>query len=121
MGGGSGWGGPRTIAEIGPLSPHCNPKSAYPKTLRRDGKTWGAVAGAVEPGTAVSSKPTGITDAGDNNRVRLAHDNSAMDCQICHTSWATSRFACHLPIKANQRVPQNKFEGVTDSTLTTYN
>ena len=36
---------------------------------------------------------------------RLAHDNSAMDCQICHTSWATSCFGCHLPMKANQRVP----------------
>ena len=51
----------------------------------------------------------------------LAHDNSAMDCQICHTSWATSCFGCHLPMKANQRVPQNKFEGVTDRNFTTYN
>src|SRR5438045_2780740 len=44
-----------------------------------------------------------------------------MDCQICHTSWATSCFGCHLPMKANQRVPQNKFEGVTDRNYTTYN
>jgi len=41
-----------------------------------------------------------------------------MDCQICHTSWATSCFGCHLPMKANQRVPQNKFEGVTRSKIT---
>ena len=44
-----------------------------------------------------------------------------MDCQICHTSWATSCFGCHLPMKANQRVPQNKNEGVTDRNFTTYN
>ena len=44
-----------------------------------------------------------------------------MDCQICHTSWATSCFGCHLPMKANQRVPLNKFEGVTDRNFTTYN
>src|SRR5438309_2452055 len=108
------WEVPQTIDTIDPLSPHYNPKSAYAKTLRRDGKTWGAVAGVVDPGAAVS-------DRGYNKRLRLAHDNSAMDCQICHTSWATSCFGCHLPMRANQRVPQNKFEGVTDRNFTTYN
>ena len=108
------WEVPQTIDTIDPLSPHYNPKSAYAKTLRRNGKTWGAVAGVVDPGAAVS-------DRGYNKRLRLAHDNSAMDCQICHTSWATSCFGCHLPMRANQRVPQNKFEGVTDRNFTTYN
>nr|MDQ6912875.1 hypothetical protein [Verrucomicrobiota bacterium] len=86
------------IDTIDPLSPHYNTKSAYAKTLQRDGKSWGA----------------GLTN-------QLAHNNSAMDCQICHSSWATSCFGCHLPMKANQRVPQNKFEGVTDRNFTTYN
>jgi hypothetical protein len=99
------WEVPQTIDTIDPLSSHYNPKSAYAKTLLRDGKTWGGGIPA-EPG---------------ERRVRLAHDNSAMDCQICHTSWATSCFGCHLPMKANQRVPQNKFEGVTDRNYTTYN
>ena len=36
------WEIPQTIDTIDPLSPHYNPKSAYAKTLRRDGKTWGA-------------------------------------------------------------------------------
>jgi hypothetical protein len=99
------WEVPQTIDTIDPLSSHYNPKSAYAKTLLRDGKTWGGGVPA-EPG---------------ERRVKLAHDNSAMDCQICHTSWATSCFGCHLPMKANQRVPQNKFEGVTDRNYTTYN
>ena len=98
------WEVPQTIDTIDPLSSHYNPKSAYAKTLMRDGKTWGGVP--AEPA---------------ERRVKLAHDNSAMDCQICHTSWATSCFGCHLPMKANQRVAQNKFEGVTDRNYTTYN
>jgi hypothetical protein len=111
------WEIPQTIDTIDPLSSHYNPKSAYAKTLRRDGTTWGgAVAGIADPG--------GTTTADNKdayNRIHLAHENSAMDCQICHTSWATSCFGCHLPMKANQRVPQNKFEGVTDRNYTTYN
>jgi hypothetical protein len=99
------WEVPQTIDTIDPLSPHYNPKSAYAKTLMRDGNTWGG---------GVPAEPA-------ERRMRLAHDNSAMDCQICHTSWATSCFGCHLPMKANQRVPQNKFEGVTDRNYTTYN
>jgi len=101
------WEVPQTMDTVDPLSSHYNPKSAYAKTLHRDGKTWG---GAV----------TGIADSG-SSRMTLAHDNSAMDCQICHTSWATSCFGCHLPMKANQRVPQNKFEGAMDRNYTTYN
>jgi hypothetical protein len=112
------WEIPQTIDTIDPLSSHYNPKSAYAKTLRRDGTTWGgSVAGIADRGR------TSTADNKDStyNRIHLAHDNSAMDCQICHTSWATSCFGCHLPMKANQRVPQNKFEGVTDRNYTTYN
>ncbi len=98
------WEIPQTIDTIDPLSSHYNVKSAYAKTLVRDGVDWGLV-----PST-------------DKDRCRrLAHDNSKMDCQICHSSWATSCFGCHLPMKANQRVAQNKFEGVTDRNFTTYN
>jgi hypothetical protein len=99
------WEIPQTIDTIDPLSPHYNPKSAYAKTLQRNGDKWGGIL----PGTP------------EERRAKLAHDNSAMDCQICHSSWATSCFGCHLPMKANQRVPQNKFEGVTDRNYTTYN
>ena len=98
------WEIPQTIDTIDPASSHYNAKSAYAKTLQRDGTTWGAIP----------------ANAKERCR-RLAHDNGAMDCQICHTSWATSCFGCHLPMKANQRVALNKFEGVTDRNFTTYN
>ena len=43
------WEIPQTIDTIDPLSSHYNPKSAYAKTLQRDGKTWGVtlVAGCA--------------------------------------------------------------------------
>ncbi len=97
------WEIPQTIDTIDPKSSHYNPKSAYAKTLRRDGTTWGDVP---EPATC---------------KRNLAHDNSNVSCQICHTSWATSCFGCHLPMRANQRMPLDKFEGVTTRNFTTYN
>jgi hypothetical protein len=97
------WEVPQTIDTIDPNSPQYNVKSAYAKTLRRDGTNWGDMP-----------KP-------ENCTRDLAHDNSNVSCEICHTSWATSCFGCHLPMKANQRVPLNKFEGVTDRNFTSYN
>ncbi len=98
------WEIPQTIDTVDPLSAHYNAKSAYAKTLQRDGQSWGG---------------SRARDA--NGGPHLAHDNEKMDCQICHTSWATSCFGCHLPMKANVRAAQNKFEGVTDRNFTTYN
>jgi hypothetical protein len=80
-----------------------NAKAAYAKTVQRDGDTWGDVPGEKQC------------------KSRLAHANQNMDCQVCHTSWATSCFGCHLSMKANQRVPLNKFEGTLDRNFTTYN
>ena len=37
------WEVPQTVDTINPSSPRYNPKSAYAKTLRRDGVTWGSV------------------------------------------------------------------------------
>ena len=109
------WEIPQTTDTVDPLSSHYNPKSAYAKTLRPDGTTWGGVAAApAATRDGEAPRPTG-------SGYHFAHSDSKMDCQICHTSWATSCFGCHLPMKANQRVPQNKFEGVTDRNFTTYN
>jgi hypothetical protein len=98
------WEIPQTIDVINPLSPNYNAQARYAKTLYRDGKTWGDV-----PATA------------DARHVKLAHDNDNMDCQICHSSWVTSCFGCHLPMKANERVTTNKFEGTVSRNFTTYN
>jgi hypothetical protein len=97
------WEVPQTIDTIDPQSSRYNAKSAYAKTMRRDGKAWGDVP-------AEKACPRD-----------LAHDNSNVSCQVCHSSWATSCFGCHLPMRANQRMPADKFEGVTTRNFTTYN
>ena len=97
------WEIPQTIDVINPQSKKYNAKAAYAKTVQRDGDTWGDIPGMAQC------------------KSKLAHSNESMDCQVCHTSWATSCFGCHLSMKANQRVPQNKFEGALDRNFTTYN
>ncbi|RYD84968.1 MAG: hypothetical protein EOP84_03955, partial [Verrucomicrobiaceae bacterium] len=98
------WEVPQTVDTVDPAHPRYNAKARYAKTLQRDGETWGEIPESPE---ACAQK--------------LAHSNKSMDCQVCHSSWATSCFGCHMPMKANQRVAQNKFEGVIDRNYTTYN
>ncbi|MBL6763321.1 MAG: hypothetical protein ISQ14_00080 [Verrucomicrobiae bacterium] len=97
------WEIPQTIDVVNPRHPKYNEKARYAKTLRRDGETWGDVPAKNECPEA------------------LAHDNGNISCQICHSSWATSCFGCHLPMKANQRTALNKFEGMTTRNFTSYN
>ncbi len=98
------WEVPQTVDTVDPASPMYNARSAYAKTLHRDGVTWGDVPADTQ-----------------ERHVKLAHNNEAITCQVCHSSWATSCFGCHLPMKANMRMPLNKFEGTTDRNFTTYN
>lgn len=94
------WEIPQTVDTIDPSSSHYNAKSAYAKTIQRDGRKWGGVCQREED---------------------LAHNNGSVSCQICHTSWATSCFGCHLPMRANQKVAANKYEGITTRNYTSYN
>jgi hypothetical protein len=94
------WEIPQTVDTIDPNSSHYNAKSAYAKTIQRDGKKWGGACQREED---------------------LAHSNGSVSCQICHTSWATSCFGCHLPMRANQKVPADKYEGITTRNYTSYN
>ncbi len=98
------WEIPQTLDTVTPGSDHYNVMSAYAKTLRRDGKNWGAV-------------PDDPKKCGKE----LAHSNDAMDCQTCHTSWATSCFGCHMPMEADVKMAANKFEGTTTRNFSSYN
>ncbi len=85
------WEIPQTLDTIDPASAHYNAKSRYAKTLRRDGDAWGDV-------------PPSPTDC----QRDLAHDNSSISCEVCHTSWATSCFGCHLPMTTEINVRQER-------------
>ncbi len=98
------WEVPQTLDTVTPGSDHYNVMSAYAKTLRRDGKNWG-----------------GVPDSPEKCDRNLAHSNEVMDCQTCHTSWATSCFGCHMPMEANYKMAANKFEGTTSRNFSSYN
>jgi hypothetical protein len=102
------WEVPQTLDTIDPLSSHYNVKSAYAKTLRRDGITWGALPTS---GTAATATPS---------RADLAHANNNLSCAVCHTSWATSCFGCHLAMVGNKQVAASKYEGTTTRNYTGY-
>jgi hypothetical protein len=124
------WEVPQTRDTIDPASPKYNAKSRYAKTLRRDGETWGDVpcddvggTKSVSPHQANGESEPGTRRARPSTRPcpDLAHDNRNVSCQVCHSSWATSCFGCHLPMRANQKVAANKFEGLTTRNYTPYN
>ncbi|MDX6766480.1 MAG: hypothetical protein SFU85_06790 [Candidatus Methylacidiphilales bacterium] len=98
------WEIPQTLDTLDPRSHQYNAASRYAKTLKRDGWTWGNL-------------PAGNA----TRKAELAHDNDAIGCQVCHTSWATSCFGCHLPLKNNNYQPTNKFEGTVSRFYTSYN
>ncbi len=103
------WEVVQVLDSIDPLSPWAvaNPeraqKSRLAKTLRKDGTTWG------------------LTPAKAEEMPQLAHADSRMTCQSCHTSWVTSCFGCHLPMKANERRPSLHNEGDIQRNWTAYN
>ena len=87
---GKWWRVVQTVDTVTPGKRDYNDASAYAKTVQRDGKTWGDSA------------------VGES---KLAHANSNMACYVCHTSWTTSCFGCHLPMSANKQKPMLHNEG----------
>lgn len=51
----------------------------------------------------------------------LAHDEASVECYTCHTSWMTSCFGCHLPMRANERTPMLHNENLYARNYTRYN
>ena len=85
-------------------NPDFNPKAARAKLMgkiTKDGKpfTWG-------PGVAPAN---------------LAHKDGEMECYACHTSWTPSCGGCHLPIEANWKAANHKYEGGETRNYATYN
>src|SRR5260370_10606796 len=105
-----GWEIPQTIDTIDPLSPRYNPKSAYAKALRRDGKTWGGIvpttANAPANLTALSGQVSNEPNYSKERRVKIAHDKTAEEFPNWHTTRATSSFGCPFSVKTQQTEPR---------------
>jgi hypothetical protein len=72
--------------------------AAYAHTVQRNGK-WGDLH---------------VSDS------QLAHPDSQMACQTCHSAWVPSCFGCHLPMKANMRRPILRYDGDMTRNWTSY-
>lgn len=97
---GKWWRVSQTLDSITPGTEDYNEQSRYAKTMRTGGKEWGNVPA---------------------NDDELAHRDSNMTCYICHSSWVTSCFGCHLSMKANRKMPNRHNEGGDTRNFTTYN
>jgi hypothetical protein len=96
------WEVVQTADTVNPSSEHYNVKSHMAKTVRfgDNGKMeWG----------------------GSPRRGDCAHDNAAMSCIACHSSWNPSCFGCHLPQKANMKMPSLHNEGEVSRNHVAYN
>jgi hypothetical protein len=98
------WVVPQVLDGVTPGNPRYNPRSAWAKTVRRDGVTWG------------------LRSAGDGGGGgEYAHRDSRMTCYSCHSSWMTSCFGCHLPQEANVKSGMIRYEGATTRNYASYN
>jgi hypothetical protein len=88
---------------ITPGNPHYNQKAALAKTVR--------------------FTPDGLMVYGDQpaDDSICAHQNKNMSCTACHSAWNPSCFGCHLPQKANKKLPQLHNDGDVTRNYISYN
>ena len=58
---------------------------------------------------------------GDPRRKACAHNGATTSCIACHSSWNPSCFGCHLPQKANQKMPSLHNMGDVSRNYVSYN
>jgi hypothetical protein len=94
------WTVPQVIDSVTAGHERYNERSAWAKTVQRDGKTWGD--GAAAP-------------------AALAHSNEKLTCYACHSSWVTNCFGCHLSARVNTKKPMLHNEGDETQVYASYN
>lgn len=97
------WEVKQVCDSINPADPeHFNEKACYAKTVRfeKGQLVWGDVPA---------------------DRAKCAHRNERMTCATCHSSWNPSCYGCHLPQKANMKLPSLHFEGDVTRNYVAYN
>ncbi len=118
------WEVVQVLDSITPGDPHYNPLSHLAKTIRADARTWGSLPPGTPDVRAGGANPPewGTRAALDPGppASRLAHPDDDMACYTCHSSWMTSCFGCHLPMRANQRRPNLHAEGEPSRNWTQY-
>ena len=96
------WEVPQVRDTINPDHPRYNARSALAKTIRWEGN-----------GTAWGDLP--------DDASQCAHSGTKMSCIACHSSWNPSCYGCHLPQKANKKLPDLHNEGDITRNHVSYN
>jgi hypothetical protein len=90
---------------IDPQHPNYNALSALSKTVRFESpESKRMLWGGVPP-----------------NGQGCAHANDNMSCIACHSAWNPSCYGCHLPQKANKKMPDLHNEGDVTRNYVSYN
>jgi hypothetical protein len=89
---------------VDPKSPQFNIKAARAKLMSRTGSETGTYGFGL-----------GVP------KSQLAHKDEEMACFTCHLSWTTSCSGCHLPVEANWKTQEHRYEGRTQRNYATYN
>lgn len=100
----------QTIDTIDTKSEHYNPRSAHAKTVRK-----------FDDEATASGGEARLQWGGMPREDQCAHQNKKMSCIACHSSWNTSCFGCHLPQKANKKLPSLHNEGDVSRNIVSYN
>jgi hypothetical protein len=100
------WEVPQVKDVITPGHPRYNQAGHLAKTVRfadddKNDFAWGAVPG--------------------NDERKVAHCNQTMSCIACHSAWNPSCFGCHLPQRANKKMPGLHNEGEVTRNYVAYN
>ena len=97
------WEIKQVVDTINPRSKDYNQRAQLAKTVRfeNDKMVWGNL-------------PSGGENA-------CAHASPKMSCITCHSSWNPSCFGCHLPQRANRKMPQLHNEGDVTRNYVSYN
>jgi len=99
------WEVVQTADTIDEKHPRYNAKSALAKTVRFEGVGDNMVWGDMPP----------------SGEKGCAHKNERMSCIACHTAWNASCFGCHLPQRANLKMPQLHADGEVSRNYVPYN
>ena len=91
---------------INPSSNKYNALSALAKTVRLKKHSGG--------------QPFAWGDVPDQSE-KCAHADGRMSCIVCHSSWNPSCYGCHLPQKANKKMPSLHNEGDVTRNYVSYN
>lgn len=97
------WKVKQVIDTVDPKSRDYNEKSRLAKTVRFENNeiVWG--------------------DRIQGGHCAYAHDDKTMTCQACHSSWNPSCYGCHLPQRANVKMPNVHWDGDVTRNYTPYN